>query len=269
MGVLMYCVKCGAELTEDARFCVMCGAAAVSVGDDANAGEPGQGQAHRGQPHQAPLPSQAQPSQVQPNPVVPVVGTPSASSPKKGPSQAVAIAAAAVAVVVVVAVGVAVANPFGQGGAASQSASAAAKASPASAQSASAQSTGAQSASASSATASAAAATTIGQQPAASATSKSGDYVLADSSTRYYSRSEFASMDLHDLYLARNEIYARHGRGFKNADLQQFFNAKSWYTQRYTPEQFESMPSPLNDYERVNAELMLDVEKSRNSPYLG
>ena len=96
----------------------------------------------------------------------------------------------------------------------------------------------------------------------------SPDYVLADSSSRYYSKSELEDLSLWELYLARNEIFARYGRGFKNRDLTEYFATRSWYQQRYTPEEFEAMPSPLNDYEMKNTELMLEIEKSKDSPYL-
>lgn len=94
------------------------------------------------------------------------------------------------------------------------------------------------------------------------------DYVLEDSASRYYSTSELQDMSLWQLYLARNEIFARHGRGFKNQDLVDYFATRTWYTERYTPEQFDAMTSPLNDYERKNVEAMYAIEAERNSPYL-
>ena len=94
------------------------------------------------------------------------------------------------------------------------------------------------------------------------------DYVLPDSNSRYYSKDELYNMTLEELFYARNEIFARHGRGFNNATLKSYFGAKSWYTERYSPETFDSMTSPLNSYEKKNSELMLEVEKERNSPYL-
>lgn len=96
----------------------------------------------------------------------------------------------------------------------------------------------------------------------------SNDYVLPDSSSRYYSQSELEQLSLWELYLARNEIFARYGRGFKNQDLIDYFATRQWYNERYTPEEFDAMSSPLNDYERKNTEAMLAIEKERNSPYL-
>lgn len=93
-------------------------------------------------------------------------------------------------------------------------------------------------------------------------------YYLWDTSDRYYSRSEIESLSNYDLYYARNEIYARHGRMFNNADLQNYFNGKSWYNPIYSPSEFDSMASPLTAVEQANCKLMLEVEQSRNSPYV-
>ena len=73
-------------------------------------------------------------------------------------------------------------------------------------------------------------------------------------------------MDLHDLYLARNEIFARHGRLFNNQDLQAYFNGKDWYNGTVSPSNFNE--DVFNDYEKKNAALMLEVERNQNSPYL-
>ena len=98
---------------------------------------------------------------------------------------------------------------------------------------------------------------------------KDDDYILLDSDKRYMTDAQLQGLSTYDLYLARNEIYARHGRDFKKDDLKQYFGAKSWYHVQYTPEYFDSHTNTLlNDYERKNAEKMLAIEKSRNSPYL-
>lgn len=101
------------------------------------------------------------------------------------------------------------------------------------------------------------------QQPVAG-----GDYIIADSSTRYLAADELQSLSDRDLWLARNEIYARHGRKFNNSELQSYFDSKSWYTPRYSAEEFESMESPLNEYETANADLIYEVEAQRGSSYV-
>ena len=58
-------------------------------------------------------------------------------------------------------------------------------------------------------------------------------------------------------------------RGFKNQDLTDYFATKRWYTQTYTPEEFDAISSSqLNDYELKNVQTMYEIEQSRNSPYL-
>lgn len=100
--------------------------------------------------------------------------------------------------------------------------------------------------------------------PAAAA--MQGDYLLPDSSTRLYARSELEPLSDYELYVARNEIFARHGRMFINEDLQKRFGGKSWYSPRYAPEEFDQ--AMLSDIEKKNAELIQQIEKERGSSYL-
>lgn len=92
-------------------------------------------------------------------------------------------------------------------------------------------------------------------------------FILPESDSRYYSDSELNALTDYQLYLARNEIYARYGRGFKNQDLQDYFHNKNWYTVRYSPDSFDSIVT-LNDFEKKNADAMLAIEKRRGSSYL-
>lgn len=90
----------------------------------------------------------------------------------------------------------------------------------------------------------------------------SGDYIIADSASRYLSYSDVQNMSLQQVNYAKNEIYARRGRKFKSTELQNYFNSKSWYNGTIEPDAFES--SMLNSYERANAEFLSDVEHSMN-----
>ncbi len=94
------------------------------------------------------------------------------------------------------------------------------------------------------------------------------EYMLPDSDTRAYTTSELSALSDWELFVARNEIFARHGRGFQNPELAQYFGEKSWYTQRYSPEEFDAMSSPLSAVEKQNTETMLALEQSRGSQYL-
>lgn len=96
---------------------------------------------------------------------------------------------------------------------------------------------------------------------------KSSAYVLPGSDSRYYSTSELNDLSNYELYLARNEIFARHGREFKNQDLRDYFGSMSWYVPKYSGDEFDSMDL-LNDYEKKNADTMLSIEQKRGSSYL-
>ncbi|XME02624.1 YARHG domain-containing protein [Lachnospiraceae bacterium C1.1] len=92
----------------------------------------------------------------------------------------------------------------------------------------------------------------------------SGDYILFDSDKKYYDKATIQSMTKDELRLARNEIYARHGRMFKADDLQSYFNSKSWYKPLYSPDEFDAYGrTMLNEYENANLDLIIEEEKRR------
>lgn len=93
-----------------------------------------------------------------------------------------------------------------------------------------------------------------------------GYYIFPDSSDSYLSYAQVDSLSVYEMYLARNEIYAKHGRIFKNADLQQYFSSQSWYVPLYSPEVFDE--GVFNAYEKENIKLIKSVEQSYGSPYL-
>lgn len=63
-------------------------------------------------------------------------------------------------------------------------------------------------------------------------------------------------LSLHELRLLRNEIYARHGRIFKAAWLQQYFENQPWYS---ADEKFHD--EELSGYDKTNVETIVSVEK--------
>lgn len=96
-------------------------------------------------------------------------------------------------------------------------------------------------------------------------------YILPYSDTYQYSYGELSGYNTWELYLARNEIFARHGRGFKNADLRSYFNSCSWYSEIYSPQEFDSIEASsgiLNSVEKKNAETIKSVERDKGSSYL-
>lgn len=89
------------------------------------------------------------------------------------------------------------------------------------------------------------------------------DYIIPDSDSRYLSREELSGLSLQQLNYAKNEIYARRGRLFNSAELQNYFNSKSWYYGSIAPTDFDSVVT-LNEYEIANASLLNEIEFSIN-----
>ena len=91
-----------------------------------------------------------------------------------------------------------------------------------------------------------------------------GDFIFPDSNSRYLSYDEVYAKNQQELSYARNEIFARHGRKFKSADLQSYFGSKSWYTPLYEPDEFAAIQDSLfNDYEKENIKQITKVEKDK------
>ena len=93
------------------------------------------------------------------------------------------------------------------------------------------------------------------------------DFMIDDSSSRAVTDSDLAGMSLAELRIARNEIYARHGRQFKDPLLNQWFYSKAWYLnvgRKYSPSDFDAIrPSPLSTLELSNANYILEYEKDK------
>ncbi|MGZ8997615.1 MAG: TIR domain-containing protein [Allosphingosinicella sp.] len=86
--------------------------------------------------------------------------------------------------------------------------------------------------------------------------SVSADAIVPDSSTRRLSRADLQGLSRDALFLARNEIFARHGRPFRNPVLQRHFQRFAWYR-----------PQPgvvrLSPVETANVALISQEEKLR------
>ncbi len=90
------------------------------------------------------------------------------------------------------------------------------------------------------------------------------EYLVPDSDTVYLSEEYFDDFSDNELRLARNEIYARHGRKFNSIDIQTYFDAQEWYLPLYEPEEFDSIQDELlNDIEKANAKVIANVEAAR------
>ena len=94
--------------------------------------------------------------------------------------------------------------------------------------------------------------------PAPAMPVKSDYYLLADSSRKYLKTDDLKGLSEDELVLARNEIFAKHGRLFKDAELQSYFNSKTWYRGVIAAENFSE--NQLNDFEKKNVELIKYME---------
>jgi VWFA-related protein len=92
------------------------------------------------------------------------------------------------------------------------------------------------------------------------------DYILDFTSTREVTESDLAGLSLAELRIARNEIFARHGRQFKDPLLNQWFYSKNWYLSipsKYSPADFDKYnPDPLSSVEQRNTNFILQYEKN-------
>ena len=74
---------------------------------------------------------------------------------------------------------------------------------------------------------------------------------------RYFTAEDFADCPEDILVLAKNEIYARHGRMFLDREIYEYFLTRMWYEPTYAPEEFDE--SCLNEYEKANIELLVSL----------
>ncbi|MFW5867840.1 MAG: stalk domain-containing protein [Armatimonadota bacterium] len=79
--------------------------------------------------------------------------------------------------------------------------------------------------------------------------------LLPQSNDRRLSSGDLAGLSNWQLTLARNEIYARHGRSFNNANIRAYFNSTGWYSPN--PAFRESW---LSQTEQANAAFIRDYQ---------
>lgn len=86
-------------------------------------------------------------------------------------------------------------------------------------------------------------------------------YILPKSNSKNYTADELSGLSKSELRLARNEIFARHGRKFSDESLQNYFNSCSWYKGTIDPATFDAnVTSYLNSYELANLDLIKSLE---------
>ncbi len=95
--------------------------------------------------------------------------------------------------------------------------------------------------------------------------SSGGEYFFQDSDSRYLTDEELSGYSAEDLELAKNEIYARHGRKFVTDRIADYFEGKSWYQGTVDAETFDAMSpeSVFNEYELANIAKIVEWEKKK------
>ena len=87
-----------------------------------------------------------------------------------------------------------------------------------------------------------------------------GSFILLDSSSRYLTEADLEGLTWEQLTLARNEIFARHGRLFTKPELIAYFEAQPWYRGAIPASAFTS--DMLSSIERANIDLISRMEDS-------
>ena len=91
-----------------------------------------------------------------------------------------------------------------------------------------------------------------------------GDYILSESSSRYYSEEELSSLTDKEVLFALNEIYARKGRIFTGEEFRRYFESKSWYNGTIPAEEFDANQNErFNEYEKANINLLVKIAEQR------
>lgn len=86
-------------------------------------------------------------------------------------------------------------------------------------------------------------------------------YIFANSDTELLKESDLEGLTADECKIARNEIYARHGRKYKDEELQAYFNACDWYEGTIDSDDFKE--SDLSDIEIANKDLIVSYEEEK------
>ena len=97
-------------------------------------------------------------------------------------------------------------------------------------------------------------------------TTETGEYFFPESSSRYLTDEEISVYSSDQLELAKNEIYARHGRQFVTDYIADYFNSKSWYQGTIDPDTFDAEQNTIfNEYELANISKIAQWEEQKAS----
>ncbi len=88
------------------------------------------------------------------------------------------------------------------------------------------------------------------------------EYMLPGSDSRYITTADLDTLTKEQVKIARNEIYARHGRKFEDEQLKNYFSQFAWYNPTIEPDDFKD-ESLLNKYEIANRDFIVQYEKDK------
>ena len=94
--------------------------------------------------------------------------------------------------------------------------------------------------------------------PSPTPTPSAGSYILPESAARRLTQADVADLTWEQCCLARNEIFARHGRIFQTPQIAAYFEAQSWYHGTVPGASFDN--NSLTPTERANADFLADYE---------
>ena len=95
-------------------------------------------------------------------------------------------------------------------------------------------------------------------------TEAASDYILPQSAERRLTEEDLSGLTHEELCLARNEIYARHGRRFNNQNIAAYFEAQSWYAPSVDAASFDAnQKNYLSEDELYNVSFLLSYEKQK------
>lgn len=83
-------------------------------------------------------------------------------------------------------------------------------------------------------------------------------YIIPYSSTRILTYDDIKYFNAEELKLARNEIYARHGRMFNDPNIRAYFEEQLWYVGTISADDFKE--SLLSDIEKKNVRFIKSYE---------
>lgn len=91
--------------------------------------------------------------------------------------------------------------------------------------------------------------------------SNESGFILPNSNSNILSKEDLEGLTAEACKIARNEIYARHGRKFKEEDVQSYFDSCDWYEGTIEPDDFDE--NILTDIEIANKDFIVAYEEEK------